>query len=63
MANVDPQYPWWVRVYYADDVEPPKIPGKLAIETRHADEASRDIEIQVAKSRKDVGHVEWGRVR
>lgn len=50
-----------VREYYADDVKPPKQPGELAIETVHTTESSRDMEIEAARSRPDIGEVDWWR--
>ena len=52
------RYAWVVACYYADDVKPPKRPGELASETVHADEASRDLEVAVAKGRSDIGLVD-----
>lgn len=50
-------YDWRVGMYYADDVKPPKTPGGLAIQTCHAGEPSRDMEIRAAKSRSDLGKI------
>jgi hypothetical protein len=58
---VDDEYPWYVRCYYAHDVEPPKYPGGLAIETKHKTEISMRMEIQAAEDRDDIDVVEYGR--
>lgn len=55
------EYPWYVRAFYDTNVKPPKVPGKMAFETKHRSEASRDAEIKVARSRSDIGKVYWGR--
>jgi hypothetical protein len=52
------RYRWVVTCYYTDDVEPPKRPGGLAIETVHATESSRDVEVLAAQSRPDIGVVD-----
>lgn len=57
---VDDEWPWYVRCYYADNVEPPKIPGKLAIETKHKTEDSMRMEIQSAHYDDDIDVVEYG---
>lgn len=57
---MDSQFPYFVKVYYGEKAKPPKVPGELAIETKHATEASRDFEIEAAHSREDVGEVIWG---
>lgn len=54
------EFPWYVKCYYADHVEHPKVPGALAIETKHGSESSRDMEIKAAESRDDIGVVAWG---
>lgn len=50
---------WVVRAYYNKDVLPPKYGGQLAFETTHATEHSRDMEIEAAQSRADIGDVHW----
>jgi len=54
------KWKYLVRGYYADDVKLPKKPGDLAIEIGCANEAARDLEIQVLERRSDIGTVEWG---
>lgn len=49
---------WIVRGFYANDVESPKVPGDLAIETVHRGESSRDLEQHVLEARPDIGRVE-----
>lgn len=48
------RWKWKVRCTYNDTVQWPKIPGELAIETAHADDASKDIEVKAAQARGDV---------
>lgn len=49
---------WKVTGYYADDVEAPKKPGDLAIQTVHKDVFSKDLEVQILKQRKDIGRID-----
>lgn len=42
---------YWVRATYVDSH---RHAGKLAFETWHSSESSRDIELQAARSRTDV---------
>jgi hypothetical protein len=56
----DPEYPFYVRAYFAENVEHPLVPGALAFETKHATERSRDLEIAVASKRDDIGEIEHG---
>jgi hypothetical protein len=56
---------WRVTCYYGSDAKAPKVPGEMAIQTVHADDASRDVEVAAAKSRADTGRVtveEWSSV-
>lgn len=55
------EYPWYVKCHYAEHVGWPKVPGALAIETKHATEHSRDLEIRAADFNDDIGEVIWGR--
>jgi hypothetical protein len=48
-----------VRMFYANDVKPPRKPGAVCNHTWHVDESSRDLEIAVAKKIPYVGRVEW----
>lgn len=57
---MDSEFPYYVKSYYTEDVKPPKVPGELAIETKHKTEASRDLEIAGSESREDIGIVIWG---
>ena len=43
-----------MRCTYNDTATWPKVPGALAIETRHADDYSKDIEVAAANARGDV---------
>jgi hypothetical protein len=56
------QWDWCVRGWYAADVEPPKVARTLAFETVHKGESSRDMEVQAAESRPDIGAVVYYRV-
>jgi hypothetical protein len=47
-----------VRGYYADDVQPPKVPGELAIEVGCNNESTRDMELRVFAVRPDIGEVD-----
>lgn len=58
---VDDEWPWYVRAYYADDVEPPKRPGALAFETKHKTETGMRLDIEGATDRDDIDVVEYGR--
>ena len=49
---------WRLRFYYAVNVQPPKRPGDLALITEHTGTTSRDMEIEVGKSRQDIGAIE-----
>jgi hypothetical protein len=48
---------WRVSCYYADTVKWPKRPGELAIQTVHASDVSKDVEVAAAESREDIGEV------
>lgn len=50
--GVDPYWPWFVKAFYPN--------GEEAIATRHKTEASRDMEIQAARTRPDIGRIETG---
>lgn len=58
---VNDEWPWYVRMYYADNVKPPKRPGGLAVETIHKTEQSMRMDIQAGHARKDIDEVEYGR--
>lgn len=53
----DPKWIWMCRFYYNDTVKPPKRPGDLAIETVHASDSSKDIEVTVGERRRDIGKI------
>jgi len=53
------RWKWRVTCTYNDTVKPPKRPGMLAIQTVHADEVSKDIEIAAAERRGDVDVEVW----
>ncbi len=57
------QWDWQVTCYYADDVEPPKRPGELAIRTVHNSDHSKDMEVAAGNRRPDIGRVEVVRLR
>jgi hypothetical protein len=48
------RWKWRVRCTYNDTVQWPKVPGELAIETVHASDSSKDMEVAVAEARGDV---------
>lgn len=43
--------------YYADDVEPPKPPGDLAIQTWADSESALKMDVDAANRREDIGRV------
>lgn len=45
---------WQVTCYYNNTVKLPKIPGNIAIQTIHADDVSKDMEVAAANCRNDV---------
>lgn len=47
-------YKWVVRLYYKDDVKPPKIPGELAMEIVLVDDVAKDVEVEISEMRGDV---------
>lgn len=55
---VEDEYPWYVRMYYADDH--PMSPGEVALETIHKTEDSMREEIQAAHDNDDIDVVEYG---
>lgn len=48
------EWKWRVRLTYNDTVTWPKVPGERAIETRHKDDLSKDMEVAAAEKRGDV---------
>lgn len=57
------QWKWQVTCYYASDVQPPKQPGELAIQTVHKDDVSKDMEVRAARDRADIGHIDVAQLR
>ncbi len=51
------KWKWQVTCYYNDTVKPPKRPNELAIQTVHASDSSKDMEVEVANKREDIGSV------
>lgn len=49
---------WKVTGYYSNDVESPKLPGDLAIQTVHANADSKDLEVQLLTHREDIGRID-----
>jgi hypothetical protein len=45
---------WLVRCTYNETVTWPKVPGEVAIETRHTTDSSKDMEVAAAEARGDV---------
>jgi hypothetical protein len=62
--NPRPGYDWWrCTFHYGPDVRWPKRPGDIAIQTVHATESSRDIEIEAGRQRADIAEIvveQWG---
>jgi hypothetical protein len=48
-----------MEAFYANGVKPPKKPGESAVKTRHKTDVSLLMEVQAAKSRKDIGKIVW----
>lgn len=48
---------WWVQGYYASDVQPPKVPGELAIEIGGESEEALDMDVKVLQLRPDIGEI------
>lgn len=48
---------YMVNCFYGKDAKFPKIKNKEAISTWHTTLASAELEVEVAKSRKDIGKV------
>ncbi len=48
------RWKWRVRCIYNNTAQWPKVPGELAIETVHASDASKDLEVEVSEARGDV---------
>lgn len=59
--ETDDGFKWKVSCYYGS-VKLPKIEGELAIETLHKTSASKDIEVQTARNRDDIGSIVVSRV-
>lgn len=51
----DQGWKWMVRCYYGPNGAQP---GKIAIETVHKDDQSKDLEVSVGESRPDIGVVD-----
>lgn len=52
------RWDWQVTCYYNNTVKPPKKPGDLAIQTVHVGTSSKDMEVQAARSRPDIGEID-----
>jgi hypothetical protein len=48
---------WRVTAWYGPKATPPRQPGRLAIQTVHATESSRDHEESILRRREDIGEV------
>lgn len=48
---------WRVRCYWADNVEPPKVPRRLSHETIHKTDASKDFEVEALQKNPDIGRI------
>jgi len=51
-------YRWFVRAYYADDVQPPKEPGGFAIEIGGRTEEALTMDLRILRGRDDIGRIE-----
>ena len=51
------RWTWFVRGYYADDVEPPKRPGELAIEIGGVSREALAMDVAVLEKREDIGEI------
>jgi len=51
---------YFARGYYADDVKPPKRPGRLALAVELGTKWALDMEVSVFEARPDIGRVESG---
>lgn len=53
-STYDPKWKWQVTLRYNSTVKAPKRFGEIALQTVHADDVSKDIEVRVAEARGDV---------
>ena len=53
---------WECSFYYRDDHPDPRKRGQLAIRTVHLDDASKDLEVSIGKSRDDIGAINVSRL-
>lgn len=60
---LDRKWKWRVTGYYAKDVKSPKKPLELALQTVHADDMSKDLEVSVFRSREDIGEIHVERLQ
>jgi len=51
---IESEWDWEVTLRYNDTVEWPKVPGEIAIQTRHKGDSSKDFEVEASKTRTDV---------
>jgi hypothetical protein len=51
------RWKWRVTGYYNDSVKFPKRPGDLALQTVHADDHSKDVEVEIFENRYDIGEI------
>lgn len=53
----DPQWRYRCTFMYADGVTLPKVAGEVAVQTVHANESGRDMEVSAGQSREDIGRI------
>ncbi len=57
----DGRWRYTIRAFYPPNAQPPHVPNALAVETVHATEASRDVEMAAFRERmkrREIGHVD-----
>lgn len=52
-----PRWRYRVTLTYGDDVQPPQIPGEVAVQTVHGDRSSANSEIEAGAGRTDLGRM------
>ena len=61
MSKFNNRWDYAIRAYYPPNVQPPHTPNALAIETVHATEVSRDVEITAFRERmkrSEIGYID-----
>jgi hypothetical protein len=57
-GGLAPEWTWFVRGYYADDVKPPKQPGAFAIEVAGVSREALAMDLKILQEREDIGYIE-----